>query len=153
MRVLKVLGLLVLLTVPVGQVIPAIEAQAFPNDGVKARYYDLIAEFRCPQCLNTNLAGSDAMIAQDLRKTILRLLIEGKTDAEIETYLYDRYGDFILYEPRLTPRTWLLWLGPLGLGILGLWIWLSLGWKRKRSDGNTLSEDEQRRVQRLLERP
>ena len=92
------------------------------------------------------------MIAQDLRKTILRLLIEGKTDAEIETYLYDRYGDFILYEPRLTPRTWLLWLGPLGLGILGLWIWLSLGWKRKRPDGKTLSEDEQRRVQRLLER-
>jgi len=116
------------------------------------RYYDLIAEFRCPQCLNTNLAGSDAMIAQDLRKTILRLLIDGKTDAEIETYLYDRYGDFILYEPRLTPRTWLLWLGPVGLGVMGFWIWLSLGWKSKRLDANALSEDEQRRVQQLLDR-
>jgi cytochrome c-type biogenesis protein CcmH len=149
---MKVLGLLVLLTLAFGDATAAIEAQTFPNDAVKVRYYDLIAEFRCPQCLNTNLAGSDAMIAQDLRKTILRLLIDGKTDAEIETYLYDRYGDFILYEPRLTPRTWLLWLGPVGLGVMGFWIWLSLGWKSKRLDANALSEDEQRRVQQLLDR-
>ena len=93
------------------------------------------------------------MIAQDLRKTILRLLIDGKTDAEIEAYLYDRYGDFILYEPRLTPRTWLLWLGPVGLGALGFWIWFSLGWRTGRPRETALSEEEQDRVQRLLDQP
>ena len=89
----------------------AIEAQAFPDETIKARYYDLIATLRCPQCLNTNLAGSDAMIAQNLRATVLRLLVEGKSDAEVEQFMFERYGDFILYEPRWTAKTWLLWLG------------------------------------------
>ena len=153
MRVIKPLSLVALLMLFVSGASAEIEAQMFPDDTVKARYYDLIAEFRCPQCLNTNLAGSDAMIAQDLRKTILRLLIDGKTDAEIEAYLYDRYGDFILYEPRLTPRTWLLWLGPVGLGALGFWIWFSLGWRTGRPRETALSEEEQDRVQRLLDQP
>ena len=66
-----------------GSAFGAIEAQDFPSEAVKTRYYDLIAMLRCPQCLNTNLAGSDAMIAQNLRSTVLRLLVEGKSDTAI----------------------------------------------------------------------
>ncbi len=129
----------------------AIEAQDFPNEAVKTRYYELIAMLRCPQCLNTNLAGSDAMIAQNLRSTVLRLLVEGKSDDEVKQFMYERYGDFILYEPRWTPKTWLLWLGPLALAMMGLGIWWSMAFST-RDPKQGLTDLDRQKVQQLLDR-
>ena len=134
-----------------GSAFGAIEAQDFPSEAVKTRYYDLIAMLRCPQCLNTNLAGSDAMIAQNLRSTVLRLLVEGKSDDEVKQFMYERYGDFILYEPRWTPKTWLLWLGPLVLAVMGLGIWWYMGFSR-RDTRQGLTDLDRKKVQQLLER-
>ena len=53
------------------------------------------------------------MIAKDLRREVHRLLLEGKSDDEILAFMHQRYGDFILYSPRVTPATILLWFGPL----------------------------------------
>ena len=65
----------------------------------KSRYQSLIQEFRCPKCLNINIAGSDAPIAQDLRRTVYRLIVKEKmTDDEIRNFLQERYGDFVLYD-------------------------------------------------------
>jgi len=122
-----------------------------PNDTLKARYYDLIAELRCPQCLNTNLAGSDAMIAQNLRETVRRLLLEGKTDAEIRTFLFERYGDFILYDPRWTPQTWLLWGTPFLFAVLGLWIWFRIN-QRSYQRPKALDPEEQHKLKQLLDK-
>lgn len=97
----------------------AIDAYQFPDAATAERYRNLIAELRCPQCLNTNLAGSDAMIAQDLRREVHRLLLEGKSDDEILDYMYERYGDFILYRPRFTAGTALLWILPPALLVAG----------------------------------
>jgi cytochrome c-type biogenesis protein CcmH len=69
-------------------------------------------------CQNQSLADSSAPIAHDLRLEVLRLMREGKSDAEIKKYLVERYADFVLYKPEVTPMTWLLWFGP-GLLILG----------------------------------
>ena len=91
----------------------AIDAYQFPTEHLQKRHQDLIDQLRCPQCLNTNLAGSDAMIAKDLRREVHRLLLEGKSDDEILAFMHQRYGDFILYSPRVTPATVLLWFGPL----------------------------------------
>lgn len=91
----------------------AIDAYQFPTEDLQKRHQDLIDQLRCPQCLNTNLAGSDAMIAKDLRREVHRLLLEGKSDDEILAFMHQRYGDFILYSPRVTPATVLLWFGPL----------------------------------------
>ncbi len=91
----------------------AIDAYQFPTEDLQKRHQDLIDQLRCPQCLNTNLAGSDAMIAKDLRREVHRLLLEDKSDDEILAFMYQRYGDFILYSPRITPATILLWFGPL----------------------------------------
>ncbi len=78
----------------------AIEAFPFDNATQEARYRALTEEFRCPKCLNTNLAGSDAPIAADLRTTVHRLILEGATDQAIRDHLQARYGDFVLYDPR-----------------------------------------------------
>ena len=83
----------------------------------------MIDEFRCPKCLNTNLSGSDAPIAKDLRGTVHRLIVEEDySDQEIRDFLQARYGDFVLYNPPFKPGTWLLWLAPVVFSVLGLWV-------------------------------
>ena len=104
----------------------AIDAYPFPDDQLLQRYDDLIAELRCPQCLNTNLAGSDAMIAQDLRREVHRMLIDGHEDDEILAFMHERYGDFILYRPRLSIGTLVLWLSPLLLLLIAGLVWFRL---------------------------
>lgn len=81
------------------------------------RFRALTAELRCVMCQNQSLADSNAPIAHDLRLEVLRLMREGKTDAQIKQYLVARYTDFVLYKPEISPMTWLLWFGP-GLLIL-----------------------------------
>jgi cytochrome c-type biogenesis protein CcmH len=91
-----------------------VDIRSFPSPEAEARYRALIDELRCPKCLNTNLSGSDAEIARDLRATVHRLIVEeGMSDQEIRDYLQARYGDFVLYDPPFKPGTWLLWLLPL----------------------------------------
>jgi len=115
----------------------------------EARYRGLIAELRCPKCLNTNLAGSDAPIAQDLRRTVHRLLtVEQMSDAEILAYLQDRYGDFVLYNPPFRPGTWVLWLAPAAFLLLGLYVLLRL---LRQPPAEPLSAAESERLRSLLE--
>lgn len=122
----------------------------FSSAEQEARYRALIDEFRCPKCLNTNLSGSDAPIAQDLRRTVHRLLVkDGMTDQQIRDFLVERYGDFVLYDPPFRPDTWLLWLGPLAFLLLGL---LALVRVVRRSEQTVaLTAEEQQRIADILE--
>ena len=99
-----------------------VDAYQFESAEQEARYQSLIAEFRCPKCLNTNLAGSDSPIASDLRREIQRLVREGQSDTTIADFLQSRYGDFVLYDPPFRLDTWFLWLGPAVVLILGFFI-------------------------------
>jgi cytochrome c-type biogenesis protein CcmH len=126
----------------------AIDAYPFPDEQLQQRYNGLIDELRCPQCLNTNLAGSDAMIAQDLRREVHRMLLDGDTDDEILSFMYERYGDFILYRPRLGGGTLVLWLGPLLLLMLAAIAWFRLA--RAKPKVLEISSDEQARLDKLF---
>ena len=112
-------------------VVVTVDGFQFDSQVDADRYTRLIEEFRCPKCLNTNLAGSDAPIAQDLRRAVYRLVIEGKTDGEIRDYMRARYGDFILYDPRLTPQTLVLWCTPFLLVLVATWLVLKLKDRRQ----------------------
>ena len=127
----------------------AIDAYPFPDEQHEVRYQSLIAELRCPNCLNTNLAGSDAMIAEHLRREVHRMLLEGKSDDEILSFMYERYGDFILYEPRLKTGTLMLWFGPLVLGLLAGFVFLRM--VRRRAVSRALTAEEQQRLESLLQ--
>lgn len=85
----------------------------------EARFHALTAELRCVQCQNQSLADSNAQIAQDLRREVLALMHEGRSDAQIRQFLVARYGEFVLYRPQVESRTWLLWFGPLLVLLLG----------------------------------
>jgi cytochrome c-type biogenesis protein CcmH len=110
----------------------------------------LTSELRCLVCQNESLAGSQADLAQDLRKEVYRLLQSGKSRQEVITFLVDRYGDFVLYDPPLKPSTYPLWFGPLLLaGVGGLFLLLTLR-KKKEAREEALSLEEKQRLQALL---
>ena len=88
---------------------------AFEDPEMQARYEALIEEVRCLVCQNQTIKDSNAFLATDLRREIRRLMEDGKTDAEIADFLVARYGEFVLYRPRMSGTTLLLWLAPLAL--------------------------------------
>lgn len=85
----------------------------FESQVEERRFQHLVEELRCVMCQNQSLADSNAMIAQDLRREVLELMREGRSDDEVRAFLVDRYGEFVLYRPAVRTHTWLLWFGPL----------------------------------------
>jgi cytochrome c-type biogenesis protein CcmH len=92
---------------------------AFDDPAENARYFALIREIRCPLCLNESIADSSAPIAADLRREVRRLMKEGATNDEIRDFLSARYGDFVLYRPRVNATTYALWAGPFVFLFIG----------------------------------
>ena len=90
----------------------------------------LLDEIRCPKCQSSNLAGSNAPIANDLKREVYRLVRSGQTEEEVKTYLVERYGNFIVYDPPFRADTFVLWLGPLLFFLLTLSIILLILRKR-----------------------
>jgi cytochrome c-type biogenesis protein CcmH len=113
--------------------IAVVETYDFQNDEQRARYQQLTAELRCPKCQNQNLADSDSQIAADLRRELHEQLLAGKNDDAIVDFMRDRYGDFVLYKPRVQRNTWVLWFGPLAL----LSVVVGLLWWSRRAGSNT----------------
>ena len=102
----------------------AIEVFEFDNPRQEAQYQALIEEFRCPKCQNQNLAGSDSVISQDLKRKTYEMVMAGQSDAQIREYMYERYGDFISYKPPVRPSTWILWYFPPVILLLLIAGWL-----------------------------
>jgi len=128
------------------------EVYDFPNDDARERYQDLTWELRCPKCQNQNIADSNAPIAQDLRREVHRMVVEGRSDQEVIDFMVERYGDFVLYRPRMAGHTLVLWLAPIVLVVIGLSVALLLGRMRRKSSlqNDDLSQEEQQRLQQLL---
>jgi cytochrome c-type biogenesis protein CcmH len=86
--------------------------QRFDDPADQARYERLIRDLRCVVCRSESIADSNAPLAADLRREVELLMRDGQSDAEIHAFMTDRYGDFVLLRPPVTPRTWLLWAAP-----------------------------------------
>jgi cytochrome c-type biogenesis protein CcmH len=151
MKNLLLLFLALLLLPVVSQA--AIEEYAFEEEVQEERFKQLTYEMRCPKCLNSNIAGSDAPIAADLRKEVYDQILEGRTDQEILDFMSSRYGDFILYRPRLTAGTLVLWFGPALLLLGGIIIVRRM--MLQSQDAATeagLTQKEQEELDKLLDR-
>ena len=150
MKALNTLGLVAfLLALPA---LAAIEEYAFDSEEQEERFRKLTYEMRCPKCLNSNIAGSDAPIAADLRAEIYDQIREGRTNEEIIEFMSSRYGDFILYRPRLTLGTFFLWFGPAILLLAGFLIVrrMMLSSQQTVTD-EALSAEEQEKLRRYLD--
>ena len=130
----------------------AVNAQPVTDEAVvEQRLAKLSHELRCLQCRNQTLAESPAGLAEDLRREIRIQIRAGKSDQEIITFLTQRYGDFILYKPRVTATTYLLWFGPFVLLVLGM-IFLFRYIKQRRDSitEQPMTADDHRRAEELL---
>lgn len=95
------------------------------------RFRELLVQLRCPKCQNQAIADSDAPISQDMREQVATMIRDGRSNDEIVDYFVERYGDFVNYEPPLTPQTLILWLGPL-LAMLGGALLVTMQMRRAR---------------------
>jgi cytochrome c-type biogenesis protein CcmH len=120
---------------------------------VEKRMVAISDELRCLVCQNESLSGSHAELAQDLRREIRKMIVEGKTDKEILDFMEARYGDFVLYRPPVKPTTWLLWGGPFLLLAGGIAALIAFLRRRARESATppVLSDEERRRAAALLD--
>ena len=153
--ILKRLLLTLILCFTTLPLMAVVETYEFDSEVQRKRYHQFVDELRCPKCQNQNLDGSDAEIARDLRRELHRLLKDGRSDAEIVHFMVERYGDFILYKPRLNRKTLLLWVAP-ALFLFGGAVIAFGVYRRQRAatmvaSPDQLSAEEQARLRQLLD--
>ena len=115
----------------------------FHGAAEEARFHALTLQLRCVMCQNQSLADSNALIALQLRREVLDLMRQGKSDDEIKTYLVQRYGEFVLYKPRFETGTLLLWLGPALVLLAGAGVVVALVRRRKGATPQVATDDGQ----------
>lgn len=133
----------------------AVEPDEILDDPMlEARAREIGKELRCLVCQNQSIDDSDADLARDLRLLIRERLEAGDSDEAVIAFVVERYGDYVLLKPPLKPATYPLWLGPFA--ILGIAILVATFYLRRRRraalEPRTLSPDEERRIQDLLDR-
>ena len=129
------------------------EAQPLSADpAMEARVMAVAEELRCLVCQNETIAASHADLAVDLRKQIWIKLSEGQSEGQILDFMVERYGDFVLYRPRLKATTVMLWAGPFALLLVAIGV-LALNIRKRRQSvaQAELSPAQAQRARELLE--
>jgi len=149
----RLLALLLLLLLPSFAAMAQVQTEDQPSDDplIEQRLAKLSHELRCLQCQNQTLADSPSDLAADLRREIRAQMKAGKSDQEIIAFLTQRYGQFILYRPRVSPLTYLLWFGPFVLLLGGLVILFRyIKQRRDQITEQPLTAEDRRRAEEML---
>jgi cytochrome c-type biogenesis protein CcmH len=130
----------------------AVEPDEILKDpALETRARALSQTLRCMVCQNESIDESNAPLARDLRLLVRERIQKGDSDTAVREFLVARYGEFILLEPRLSPRTWLLWSIP-ALALLAGAGGIALALRRRAPAATPLSDEEKRRLSALLEK-
>lgn len=120
---LLVLGLVVL-----------VEAQQPARHLDEPEVYEIASQLRCVVCQNLSVADSPSETATQMRGVIRERLAAGERREQVIQYFVDKYGEWILLEPRRRGFTLLVWLLPplaaaAGIAIAAV---LLIRWTRRR---------------------
>ena len=118
----------------------------------EARAQKLFSEVRCVQCQSESIADSDAAIAADMRREVRADIAKGMSDAQIRRSLYDHYGDYVLFRPRLTKSNLILWALPPLIALIGVGLLLMRRKNSENSENSPLSAEERKKLQELLKK-
>lgn len=151
MRVLALLLALALTSLAAMPVWAVQPDEVLADPALEARARAITAELRCVVCRNESVDDSNAEIARDIRLMVRERLVAGDSDAETVQYMVDRFGEFVLLNPRATGANLALWLAGPVLLLLGLVIALSTI-RRRRPAIAELSAQEEARLRQLLEK-
>lgn len=141
MRLLPGMVMLMLALVIAGSARATTDVMPFKDEAQEQQFRQLTEQLRCPKCQNNSIADSNAMIATDMRRRVYDLMQEGKSRQEIIDYMVARYGNFVTYDPPLTPLTVLLWVLPLAAIVAGGWIIVARTRRRVRLRREPLPAD------------
>ncbi|EAX2196247.1 cytochrome c-type biogenesis protein CcmH, partial [Salmonella enterica] len=141
MRLLPGMVMLMLALVISGSARATTDVMPFKDEAQEQQFRQLTEQLRCPKCQNNSIADSNAMIATDMRRRVYDLMQEGKSRQEIIDYMVARYGNFVTYDPPLTPLTVLLWVLPLAAIVAGGWIIVARTRRRVRLRREPLPAD------------
>lgn len=124
------------------------------DPALEARAREISSVLRCPVCQGETIDDSNAPVARDLRLVVRERVMAGDTNDEVIDFVVERFGEFVLFEPRAKGANLILWIaGPamllLGLGVAALYL-------RRRGAATDaaprpLDEDEARRLREILE--
>jgi cytochrome c-type biogenesis protein CcmH len=92
---------------------------ALPDPAQEAQAKALMETLRCLVCQGQSIADSDAEMAGDMRSLVRERIAAGEAPGDIRRWLIERYGDYVTYDPPLSPLTAPLWLAPLALLAVG----------------------------------
>lgn len=127
--------------------------EVLDDPALETRAREISQKLRCPVCQGENIDESNAPISRDLRLYVRERLVAGDSDVQVVDAVVDRFGEFVLFEPRPQGANLLLWLaGPLML-LIGLAVaWGFLRSRRRSSDSpaDALSTSEQARLDEIM---
>lgn len=134
--------------------LPAFSVQpdeVLPDPELEARARALSEGLRCPVCRNESIDESNADISRDLRLLLRERLVAGDSDEDAVQFLVDRYGEYILLNPRIEGANLVLWLGaPLMLLLAGFVGFATIRGRAKAEAPKALNDEEQARLEALL---
>ncbi|WP_137700856.1 cytochrome c-type biogenesis protein [Marimonas lutisalis] len=148
----RVLMILLFLASPVWAVQPD---EVLEDPALEARAREISKDLRCLVCRNESIDDSNADLARDLRLLVRERLVAGDSNEEVKTFLVDRYGEYVLLNPRMGGSNWILWgAGPAMLILGGVG---GIAYLRRRSRAAApgeaaLSEDESKRLDEIMNR-
>ena len=126
--------------------------EVLKDPALERRARQISTGLRCLVCQNQSIDDSDAQLAKDLRLLVRERLVAGDTDQEVEAFLVQRYGEFVLLKPTFGAHTLLLWLTPalvLVLGGIGAYAAMR---RRPQASAAALDDEERKALEALLQR-
>jgi cytochrome c-type biogenesis protein CcmH len=136
---LRALLLALCLAAPVAALSPD---EMLDDPVLEQRARDISAGLRCLVCQNQSIDDSDADLAKDLRVLVRERLVAGDSDEAVRQYLVDRYGEYVLLNPRVNGHTILLWIAAPALLLVGLGTLFVVGRRRRVVDAGLSAEEQ-----------
>ena len=79
----------------------------------------ILKNIRCLVCQGQSVFDSESDFASSIKLIVSQKINEGEKEDKIYDFLKEKYGEWIIYDPKLNKNTYILWLLPLLLFVLG----------------------------------
>ncbi len=150
---MRALTLVVAIWAVAGSAFAVSAPETLDDPVLEARARAIGKELRCLVCQNQSIDDSNADLAKDLRRIVRERLVAGDSDAVVKDFMVARYGDFVLLKPPFKSTTYVLWLGPAVILLLGgaSAVVYVRRQARQPQPAAPLTADERKRLKRLLD--
>ncbi len=153
LRMMIVGAFMGLLLLPTLALAVAVDENPLADPALEQQVQDISKTLRCLVCQNQSIEDSNSDLAKDLRNVVRERVAAGDNGDQVRAYMVDRYGEWVLMSPPVSQRTYVLWLGPLALVLVGLFAIIVM-MRRRAADGTqidiALSDEDKARAKALL---